>query len=88
MSAPDFDPVDEAIALLIDRRELIASDLPEDQARAGPYHAALGALFRAEREQVLAETARIRDPSPPNRLQRRIHEGPRAPTTTTEGTQR
>jgi hypothetical protein len=58
VSAPDA--VDEAIAVLVARRELISSAAPE----ADPYCAAIAALFRAEREQLQAETARIPDQTP------------------------
>jgi hypothetical protein len=80
MNAPDV--IDEAIAVLIDRRELIASDRPADEAQAAPYHAALAALFRAEREQLQAETARIPDQTPVVWPPRRT----RTPPTPTTGT--
>ena len=57
------DAIDDVVAVLIDRRALIASERPEDQASAEPYKRALATLLRVERMQVLSETAAIPPPS-------------------------
>ena len=56
------DAIDDVVAVLIDRRALIASERPEDQASAEPYKRALATLLRVERMQVLSETAAIPPP--------------------------